>query len=221
MSSTQYLPREAQAFYNWAQNFGNYAASAGNPFQLAEGDLAALLAALYRILKPPAPTKNSHHKKTDPGGHADPNTKSLRRLIRQLVKQIKANPNVPTPTLQAGGLPPRSGKKPKKPKPATPITPAVKPAGPATVIITLLDGVDPTATTKPASAAGALIYYSTSPVRPTSTADGVLLTQTGKLRTQVTMPASTRGQTVWIFAVWLGSRGDVGPMGTPLQAVIT
>src|ERR1039457_5532159 len=127
MSSTQYMPRQAMAFYTWSQTFASYATSAGNPLGLPQSLIDAINAAIATLAKPPISTTNSHHPSTAPGGGNDPNAHKARLLFRAIVKRAKADPGIPPLHLIAAGANPNgsAGNKGGNKKPKTPAPTAI------------------------------------------------------------------------------------------------
>lgn len=146
---------------------------------------------------------------------ADNLLKSMRAAAKNLVSIIQGTPSVSDQMKIDAGLTVRKTTPSKKPSPSTSPFIQVNSVDGRTVTIELRQSKSKRG--RPTQVAGATVLTYTGTEVPQDPSEWRFATNTSKTTVSVPFGPSTTGDTVFITAFWIGTRGESGPAATPVS----
>jgi hypothetical protein len=216
VARTSYFPSTDEGLLSWALNFSSLISATPTSYGLVAGDATA-----FAVLK----TAFANAMAANEPGVRNKMTVSAKNVARDVVKnaarflvaRIQGTPTVSDAQKYELRITVRSEPTPM-PAPALAPVATVKGVADRSVRMTLRDAANLTHRRKPVGVTGASVFWCAG-AEPSPAGDGWTF---GGVTTETTFDlvlngAPSEAATVWICAMWVGTRGELGPACAPVR----
>jgi hypothetical protein len=212
---TSYMPQKKADQVQWAQTFVNVVGTKGSQYGVP-ADLLTQFTTINTSLQTAWTVAQEPATRTrGTVAAADNLLKSMRAAAKNLVSIIQGTPSVTDQMKIDAGLTVRKTTPSKKPSPSTSPFIQVNSVDGRTVTIELRQSKSKRG--RPTQVAGATVLTYTGTDVPQDPSEWRFATNTSKTTVSIPFGPSTTGDTVFITAFWIGTRGESGPAATPVS----